>query len=145
MGIVNRTLDASERQDTHLARFDGPVAVSQALPAWIVPHPSKLKSAHVAAKGLSGTPVYQLQVRRWTSAGVTVIALGAAATVAAAFGVSGSTVDMTVYTGGSAVQLEAKDMIEVASTGANTASDDLAVAMVIERLQDIKSEFGSES
>ncbi len=140
MGIANRDKDASEKQYSVSKHYEGFVT-SETKVAHLVGHPSKLKSAWIAAKGLSGVPGYQLQARRWTSAGVTVIPLAAVDTVAIAFGTSGSAVEVA----SSLIALQTEDLIEVVSSVANTAADDVCIAMVFEALQDIKEEFGATS
>jgi len=142
MGISNRDKDASEKQNSVHASWELFVT-AETKTASLVAHPSKMKSAHLAAKGLSSTPSYALNVRRWTADGVTLIPLYPATSVAVAFGTSGSTVDMSASI--AVLSLESKDLIEIVSSVANSAADDVQLAIVLEALQDIKEEFGSQS
>jgi hypothetical protein len=78
-------------------------------------------------------------VLRGAVGGETTIDLGSANFVAQEFGSSGPANWSDLYSGNSAIQLEAGDMLQVISSGANTAVDQLAVNMVLRKLQDIVS------
>jgi hypothetical protein len=63
---------------------------------------------------------------------LTVPALGTSGVAAASLAASGST----------QLNLSAGQVIVVTTSGANTAADDLSVAVVVEKLQDIVSYYG---
>jgi hypothetical protein len=138
MGIANRDKDASEKQYSQ-SQVYGALATAVTSEILLLSHPAKLKSAWIAGKGLSGLPAYQIQARRWTADGVTVIPLGPAVALAVAFGVSGSSVEFS----SSLTPLLTNDLLEVVSSVSNTAVTSLTVAVVLEALQDIKEEFGA--
>ena len=140
MAICNRDLDQSEKvqaiEYTQLA-----VATGATVVVGLVASPARLHKIAVAAYGVSTTPTYNLEVHRWTSAGLTVIAPGSAVTLAANFGVSGGAVSATFNSGSSLAQLQAGDLLVVKSGGANSAAAILTLAIVLEATQDIKKTF----
>lgn len=139
MAIVNRDKDSSEQVYVVAARL-GDVATGVSSFIQMVPSVGNIQSWAVSGKGLSGAPVYQLAVARWTSAGITAFALGSAITLAGAFGLSGGVLGATFNTGSYAAQ--EGDMLVLNSSGANTASQHLVVSVVIKATQDIKKSFG---
>lgn len=139
MAIVNRDLDASQKNYV-VQNAQG--ALATGVSSWVgtVPSAGNILGWQFSGKGLSGTPVYQLAVARWTSAGITNFALGSAITLAGAFGLSGGLVGATFNSGSYAAQ--AGDLLVVNTSGANTAVTDLVVAVVIKATQDIKTAYG---
>lgn len=142
MGVANRALDKSERMHAVQRAEEGVVGVSTSIKMGVVPFPSKLKTLQIAAQGLSGAPIYNLQIRRWTAGGETTFSFAGALTIAAAFGVSGGMATMGVSQNSALNSLQTGDMLELISSGANTASTDLIAVGVLEALQDIKRTFG---
>jgi hypothetical protein len=141
MAIVNRDKDASEQLYVLSYSAPGVVAVSATLQAALVPSAGQLLEFKVAGQGLSGAPFYNVQIQRWTSAGLTVIDPGGSVTMAAAFGVSGSAYGATYAAASSLAALQAGDILAIKSGGANTASTGLVAAFVIKATQDIKKSF----
>lgn len=141
MAIVNRDLDSSEQ--LYVLQHSSPavVATGATIYAALVPSPGQLLEFKVAGKGLSGTPTYDVEIHRWTSAGVTVIAPGSAITMAVAFGVSGGAIGATYAAASSLAAVQAGDVLVVKSGGANTASTGLVAAFVLKATQDIKKSF----
>ena len=142
MGVANRDLDASE-QNYVVDNTFGAVATGSTLYHGLVPSAGQILEWRFSGRGLSSTPSYQLAVARWNSTGVTVIPVGSAVTLAAAFGVSGGVIGATFASNGSLSAVQAGDLLYVLSTGANTAVTDLAVSVVIKATQDIKKSFNS--
>lgn len=140
MAIVNRDLDASE-QIYVLGGAIGAVATGVSTPVALVPNIGNITEWRLTGKGLSAAPVYQLAIARWTSAGITGIALGSAVTLAGAFGLSGGVIGATFVGNSYAVQIG--DMLVVNSSGANTAVTDLMVSVVVKATADIKKTFNS--
>lgn len=140
MGLSNRDKDASE-QNYLVQNTMG--ALATGVSAWVgtVPHSGQILELKLSGKGLSATPTYQLAIARWTSAGITNIALGSALTLAAAFGTSGGLIGATFASNGSLSAVQAGDLLVVNTGGANTAVTDLVVAVVIKATQDIKKSF----
>lgn len=140
MGIANRDKDASEMNYV-VQNTQG--ALATGVSAWVgaVPSPGQILEWKFSGKGLSGTPTYQLAIARWTSAGITNIALGSAVTLAGAFGLSGGLLGATFASNSSLAAVEAGDLLVVNTGGSNTAVTDLVVAVVIKATQDIKKNF----
>ncbi len=139
MGISNRDKDASEKNYV-VQNTLGAVAVGVSTWVGTVPSAGQILGFQVSAKGLSATPVYQLAVNRWTTAGITGFVIGSGITVAGAFGLSGGLQGASfVSTSYAAI---AGDMLVINSSGANTAATDVAVAVVIQATQDIKTTYG---
>lgn len=140
MAIANRDLDQTEQLYV-VANTLG--AIGTGVSAWVgaVPSPGQILEWKFSGKGLSGAPVYQLAIARWTSAGITNIPLGSAVTLAGAFGLSGGLLGATFASNSSLAAVQAGDMLVVNTSGANTAVTDLAVAVVIDATQDFKKTF----
>lgn len=142
MGIVNRSMDASEQKETISVALS-PVATSGGtylLAA--VPYQCEVTNIAVSANGLSNTPSMEVEAYKF-SGGVTInsdlstaIALPATATsgiFALTLGTAGST----------QVQLDAGEMLVARVTGANGAAASATVNIVVRKLQDIvTTEFG---
>jgi hypothetical protein len=141
MAIVNRDLDSS--QQLYIVQR-GCGAVATGVSTWVgaVPSPGQILGVQLTGKGLSAVPVYQLAIARWTSAGITRIALGSAMTLAVAFGTSGGMIGQSFAANGSLSAVQAGDVLTVNSSGADTAVTDLIVSVVIKATQDIKQSHG---
>ncbi len=141
MAIVNRDLDSSEQnyvENVNLAA----VATGVTVAAVLVKAPGQLIATRITGTGLSGTPVYNVLISRWTSAGVTTINPGSALTLASAFGVSGGAIGASYAINSSLAAVQAGDLLSLVSSGANTAAAQLIGSFVIKATQDIKSSFG---
>lgn len=141
MGIANRDLDASEQLYTLDYVNNALVAVSATLYVGLVKSPGQLLEHKISANGLSGTPAYNVEIHRWTSAGLTVIAPGSAITVAGAFGLSGGAQGATYAANSSLAALLAGDLLCLKSSGANTAALQVVASFVIKATQDFKKSF----
>lgn len=141
MAIVNRDLDSSE-QCYVLQNTLGAVATGASTWVGAVKSTGQILAWQLSGKGLSGAPTYQLAIARWTSAGITNIAMGSALTLAGAFGLSGGLIGATFSASGSLSAVQAGDVLVVNSGGANTAVTDLVVNVVVKATQDIKTSFG---
>lgn len=139
MAIVNRSLDATEKKVVVHASIG---ALATSITRAVVPlaWPAALKSVAVAAQGLSGAPGLAIQ-RRYFAGGETTAIL---ATLAPAdYGTSGIQVLDVVSDGATqAQQLGSGDVLEIVSSGANTALADLSLNFVLEKLQDVVSHNG---
>ena len=133
MGIINRTLDESQKQqDVAIHLEDTVTAVSDQV--YICPHDFEIQSAKAAAEGLSGAPTAQLQIQRFVvGAGETQLALGPALTL-----VSVGTSGLQSFTF-SLTSLQAGDQVRVVHAGTNAAVTHLDIGLVVKPLQDIKS------
>ena len=133
MAIVNRSKDASEQKQDHFINLEDTVtATSDQI--YHAPHEMQIQSAKLSAEGLSGSPSCQLQIQRFVvGAGETQIPLGPAL-VLQSVGTSGP--QSFAF---SATALQAGDQVVATHAVANTAADQLSIAMVVKALQDIKS------
>lgn len=144
MAICNRDNDVSEQKVAVVFQQNALVVTGATLYAALVPWPSRIKKAGVTARGLSGAPVYNINVHRWTTAGLTVFdPLGVAATIAGAYGLSGASVQFSVTT--SPILLQSDDLLVIQSSGSNTAALALAGSIILQKTQDIVQDFGSSS
>lgn len=142
MAIVNRSLDVSEQRKV-FKYSDKLMATGVTAPICVVPWPSTIDGAMLAAFGLSGSPTYQVFVNRFiVGTGFTTWAL-TGAEVPSAFGTSGVLARgmSMVASGSTLLNLQANDLLTVTSAVANTAST-VSVAVVLKPIQDIKYNFG---
>lgn len=142
MGVTNRSLDVSEKNRIVQVNY-GLTATAKVLNVAMIPYPCTLQAAVLAAKGLSGSPTYQLKVDRFiVGSGSTTIVGGATTLTAQAVGTSGIQSFVLAAAGSSFLSLQQGDVVTVTSAVANTAVDDLSIGLVIQAVQDIKSSFG---
>lgn len=140
MGIINRTLDASEKKEA-IAQRIGPTVTGVAYPIYTAAYPSTISDARAVALGLSGTPTSTLGIQRFIAGtGATTITVGGALT-AVAFGTSGLQRFSLPATGSTLLNLQAGDVLTVTTGGTNAALVNLQVTVVTEAIQDIKSYF----
>lgn len=144
MAICNRDLDVSEQKVDLSYSQNAEVVTGATLYVGLVPWPARIKKVGITARGLSGAPVYNINVHRWTTAGLTVFdPLGVAATVAGAYGLSGASVQFSVTT--SPILLQSDDLLVIKSSGSNTSALAVSCAMILQKTQDIVQDFGSSS
>lgn len=142
MAICNRGLDASEQKRTFSNSFPL-TGTGVTLPILMVPFNSELQAARLSAVGLSGAPTFDLRIQRFIAgAGVTILNPGTTTLTATAVGTSGIQTVLLAASGSSLVQLLAGDLLTLTTGAANTACAALSVAVVIQALQDIKTQFG---
>lgn len=154
MAIVNRTKDPSEQRLT-MQVTNAATATGVTLTLGVVPWPSVLEVAQIAAWGLSGAPGYAIALNRFIAGtGFTTIVLTTGTTCTPAeFGTSGPGVFGASVFGGSGMiyanaigstlmSLQANDLLTVTSAVANTAVKGLAVSVTLKPIQDIKVNFG---
>lgn len=115
------------------------VATSSTFVLANIDRPSQLVVGGVAAYGLSGAPNYQLWLQRFAG-GITAIQIGASV-APTAFGTSGL-ITFSALPASISYPCQAGDQLLLTSTGANTASNELQVTLVLTSLQDILSDFG---
>lgn len=150
MAIVNRDVDVSGQKEVMQVHL--PLVVTGASVMTVaVPSPGILKAIDVAALGVSGAPTWQFNILRFAG-GLTAIAVGVSTLTVQSFGLSG----MQQVSGLSAANalpalappsstlalVQAGDVIQIVSGGANTAVLEAVVSVVIQKTQDILSQFG---
>lgn len=149
MAIVNRDLDASQQKDVfqYVSNFVGSTTVSTGATGWIamVPYPGVIQSMRAAAQGLSGAPIVNLQVLRFAGGG-TSIAASISGIVLAEIGTSGVMgYSGLAATGSTLLQVQAGDLLQFQTGGANTAARVMLLEVVVKKTQDIVSHNGISS
>lgn len=141
MGITNRTLDATEQRRTFQASY-GAVSTGLTLSVLTVPFNSTLAGIRMTSEGLSGAPTYAFKVQRFiVGTGITAISGGSTTTTGVAYGTSGLVSVPIAAAGSTLLNLLAGDLITCTTGGANTATTSLTVSVVIQAVQDIKTNF----
>lgn len=145
MGIVNRTLDASEQKQTYMFNWSGTsgsIAVGTTLMSAPIPSPGVLQAAVVSCQGASVVPTSSLQVVRFIpGAGVTTISGLGASFVVPAIGISGVLSVSLVASGSTLLNLLAGDCFQMINGVNSVVSPVLSV--VVKKTQDIATSFGS--
>lgn len=148
MAVCNRDLDISEADRVFAGIVSTSVGASAASSFFVsqMPYPGTLKALSVAALSVSGAPVVSLDLKRFTSAGVTTVAsLGSGLTLIA-HGTSQAYQLMTLATSGSTLlMLQAGDVLVLNQnfSGGNVGAAQCVVTAVVQAVQDIKSFFGT--
>lgn len=147
MAIQNRDNGLSQQREVLSLAPRGAsfIATSASYALGIIPYPCAVQAAFFAAYGLSGSPQYMVRAQRWLGTGVTVIDLGISnITVAIAPGISGGAQGWSGLRtlGSSLLLLQAGDILSLVSSGANTAAADVAVSLVVQKVQDIVQHYG---
>lgn len=137
MAIVNRALDPSEQ----LAEVVGPAPVTNlangvSLLVGSVPWACTVSEVNQAINGVSGTPLVDFFIRRTSSSGATVFALGISGMVGSTFRTSYSGL---AATGSTLLNLAAGDEIYARNVVANSSIEKLIVSFVVQKTQDILS------
>jgi hypothetical protein len=143
MAICNRDLDPSQQKGVIAANY-GVLATALTVPVGIVPFPATIVAARVAATGVSNTPTVALKINRFiTGAGSTVYLGGFTTITMQAVGTSGVQSVVIAASGSTALNLQAGDEIVAVTAGSNAACTNLAVQVVIQATQDIRTFYGS--
>ena len=138
--IANRDLDQSERKLV-LEETIRPTVTGATYVIGVVPFPAQVLAGHEAAYGLSGAPVGQIKVHRFIpGTGVTIISGIFSSMTVTAFGTSGLMAH--TITGATANLLMPKDVLFYETAVANTALASTSLSVVIQALEDIKTQFG---
>lgn len=140
MAVVNRDLDVTEQYRVEALKV-GNSTTGLSYPVVTVPHPLTIRNAKQYALGLSGTPTGQLSITRFiVGAGATTFVCGGALT-AVAHGTSGLQNFSLPAVGSSLLDLQATDTLLYVTAGTNAGLASLAVNIVVQATQDIKSWF----
>lgn len=140
MAIVNRDL-APSQQVRVVDRNFGAVATGVTSVVCLVEAPSQVVAGAVKAFGLSGAPVWSLQILRAVAGGLTTIGLGATVTLA-----EGTTyVQGISFSLGATNLLQTGDEVIVTSSVANTAALSAQVTLALKATQDVKTFFGIQA
>lgn len=146
MAIANRELDTSEQKKAFSKQVGIATTTGGTYPALIAPFQGELKAAYVAAKSITGAPSVELEVYSFVvGAGYTINSVLSTAKAVVASGTSGPVALVLGTAGSTQVRFNAGDLIVATVTGAGSGYENLEVSMVIQALQDIKSDFGSST
>jgi len=141
MAIVNRDLDASQKNKVYSGSWTS-VVTGKTLLVGPIASAGAVQAIECVAAGVSGTPTYAFTINRFiVGTGVTVITGGATTLSMATVGTSGPTA-FVLASGSSLLAVLPNDVVQITSGGANTASDLLAIAIVVSETQDIVTKFG---
>lgn len=149
MAIVNRSKDITE-QRTVLPYAQTATATAVTLTIGVVPWPSLVDTAQVAAWGLSGAPSYELAVNRFiVGTGFTTIVLAkGTSNVVAEYGTSGPgafgglSAMVCIANSSTLAQLLPNDVLTITTGVANTAAKGVAFSVALRPTQDIKVHYG---
>lgn len=148
MGVANRDLDVSEQKRTVHMSYQTLVN-GITLPVFIAPYPMVIKAAEIQCVGISGAPNAQLLICRWlgTGGGGVSIVTGLASTmVIPSYGLSGPLAASLAAPGSTLLNLNTGDLLYLNIGGGTAAAATAAsISVVVQALQDIKSDFGSNS
>ena len=150
MGIVNRSMDASEQKDVIQRTTALSVGASAGanFHLGMVPYPAVLKAVEVAHVGLSGAPTAQIDVIRFVAgAGLTQITGLAATHTAVAVGTSGVQGLSLQAAGNTLLILQRGDVLvwNQLFSGGNVGTSQSTITAVVQKTQDIVQHFGSSS
>lgn len=146
MAIINRDKDPSEqRTDLHVAL--GAVATGATKSVFVAPYPCTLQSVRVAAQGVSNAMQLGFYIQRFIAgSGETAFAIGISNVVLVNVGTSGvQGFSGLAATGSTLLNLGAGDVLRVATTVSNGNATDLALNIVLKKLEDIVSMNGATS
>jgi len=141
MAVLNRDLAPSQQVRMVDVRFASLVATGVTQAVALVEAPCQAIAGGVKAFGLSGSPVWSLQILRTTSGGLTLIGLGATVTL-----LEGTTFSQGIsFALGATNLLQAGDEIVLTTAGANTAALSAQMTLALQPLQDVKTFFGVQA
>lgn len=139
MGVANRDFDVSEKNRVFNFKANNTVTGSTYM-LGVVPYQSQLFQAVQAVNGISGSPNHSIWVQRFIAgAGITSFAVGASL-VSVAYGTSGCQTFGITNTASNLLQTG--DVLMLAVAASNAAVLEVSVGLVLQALQDIKSEYG---
>lgn len=138
MAVENRDLGPAQQRETFCPVL-GAVATGGTVTALVVPFPAQFVTGAIAALGVSNTPVINIDVTRYLTAGVTTIT-----GVIASPNVVGATISVgfTASSGASLVSLQTGDVLVARLSGTNANITGGALFLVLQALQDVKTHFG---
>jgi hypothetical protein len=148
MPIVARDLDVSEKKtvfqwsnmlggQSAIVANGGIMGVSTLINMFMMPFPCTIQTGTVFSQGLSGAPQISLKTVRWAP-GATTFDIGISNMVLTTFGTSGfQGLSGLPAAGSTLLNLQYGDVVQLVTSGANTAISQLIVELVVKRTQDI--------
>lgn len=146
MAIVNRDLDISEQIHDISAVISTAVGASAGADFQVcqMPWPGTLQGVAIAANSVSGAPVVQVGIKRFTATGLTTISVGSTLAVLA-FGLSAAytMIPLQGVAGSTLRNLQAGDVVVVNQlfSGGNVAIGNAVVTACVAAVQDIRKHF----
>lgn len=138
MAIINRTNDISEQKEL-VTITAGAVATGAELATKVIERAQVITDCKVGGLGLSGTPHVVLNVSRFVAGtGGSTFSVGSTFAVPA-FGASGYGSYSLPAAGSTLLNLQKGDVVSVKVGGSNAAFNGLAVDIVVQNIQDIKT------
>lgn len=143
MALVNRDADASQQKDV-VSENIGAIATGTTRYIHIVPYPCVLQSIRFAPAGVSNAMQIAVQNTRFiVGTGATAINMGISNAILANQGTSGILgYSGLAAQGSSFLQLQTGDVITIVSSVANGNATDLAIQLVLKKVQDIVAHNG---
>lgn len=147
MAVINRALDNSQQEWEYSAQFGalgtGASNAAVSLPIAMIPYPSTLVAARAAITGSSGSPTISLSIKRFIVGSGTTAYLGGFTTLALQnVGTSGLQSVTIAVAGSTALGLLTGDVIYGSFAGQDSAATSLAVSIVIDATQSVRTHFG---
>lgn len=138
MGIINRTLDASEQKES-LKALANNVSTGTEFVVGPIERACTITDLKIAAVGTSGSPHYFVKGLRFVAGtGGSSFAIGTTFAVTG-FGTSGYLSYSLPASGSSQLNLQRGDMLVVTAGGTNAAAVAVAVDIVVQNIADIKT------
>jgi hypothetical protein len=139
MGIINRTMDASEQKDQVQTVVMAPVN-AQEIPLFVAPRACTISDVKASLLGISGAPNLLLRVQRFVpGTGGSTFNVGSTFTVAA-FGTSGLQGASLPAAGSTTLNLVKGDVLSaIHGGGSGAASTATIIELVVQYAQDIKT------
>ncbi len=136
MGIVNRTLDASEQKEAFSVTQEALIN-SDVMNVKIIERPCTIQQVRSTCLGISGAPTGQLRVNRFGS-GTFVVGMSF---LIPSYGVSGAMAALSLPAAGATTLNLLKDDLLYVTVGGGTgaAADAVTLEVVVQNIQDIKS------
>lgn len=140
MGIINRTMDASEQKELVQAEITSTTTGKDYI-VHKAPRAQVITDAKATAVGMSGAPTATLKLQRFVAgAGLTTISISGALTHVA-IGTSGTQTFSLPATGSSLLSLAAGDVLVATTGGTNAGLEQAFIQVVVQNLQDTKAWF----
>ena len=144
MANVNRDQHVSEQKEVIYYRGFSNILTGQTVEvSGPLPYPCTIQSMRAYCIGVSNAMQIAPQVSRFTSGGLTTISLGISNLICVAAGTSGvQGYSGFAVPGSTLLSLQAGDVIQITTSVANAAVNNIALNFVIQKVQDIVSMNG---
>lgn len=146
MAVINRDFDVTEQIKDLAVLLSTAVGASAGTSYQVahLPYPATLRGVFIAANSISGAPVVSVDIKRWTSGGVTTIPYASTTLAVLAYGASAAYQGVSLAASGSTLlNLQAGDVIVLNQqfSGGNVAIGGAVVTTCVQAIQDIRAHF----